>query len=460
LINSLLDLWEQSTSFKILENRSEYNFTQIESISDKIKKDLLSITDIWENTFVYIDIKDRKTFIILFITLLKLKSKIVLLPIEIAPEEYFDECLLCISDNKKNERSIFISRDFQIINGKELLINKVPGLTDNANIYLYTSGSTGKAKLIPKSDINLLTELYELHKIFGVSPDFTFCFTPPLYHIYGLLFGLLLPIFSGSKLIIDYYFTPESIAKFASENKIDFFVSIPAYYNMISDLNLIENFSKCRILSSSSAPLSKEISSKFYQYNINITEVYGSTETGGIAYRISPVNELWKLFSYVKIIKNSSMISAAEEDNLEFIIDSPAISVFYNKQEGYNTGDMVKFYDNDKFILTGRNTRFVKIKGKRVDLQYIHEKMKTYLINYYKTEFKDEMLYVGEKNELIFVLFEFNFPKNNTEMKKELKEHLPGYAVPKFFINVNIPRNIMGKINKVEINNIFDNYIK
>jgi len=50
----------------------------------------------------------------------------------------------------------------------------------------------------------------------------------------------------------------------------------------------------------------------------------------------------------------------------EFKIISPAISVNYNKKNGFNTGDVVLFSKNGNFILLGRNIRFVKIAGKRV----------------------------------------------------------------------------------------------
>ena len=60
-------------------------------------------------------------------------------------------------------------------------------------------------------------------------------------------------------------------------------------------------------------------------------------------------------------------------EELELFISSPAISVEYDKEVGYCTGDIVKFIDERHFTLLGRNTRFVKIHGKRIDLGFISD---------------------------------------------------------------------------------------
>jgi acyl-coenzyme A synthetase/AMP-(fatty) acid ligase len=456
-MNDILYLWEKSKNFKIEENGEIFDYSWLAMMSGKIKSGLLGIDNRWENKTVYIDIKDRKIFILLFITLKILNSKIVLVPIEIASADFIAEDIVYISDNKKLNEGIFIDKYFEFHVGNNFNFSVQTGIVyDNTPLFLYTSGSTGKAKLIPKNDFNLLTELKELEKILEIKEGNVFYFTPPLYHIYGFLFGLLLPLYTNSHLMVDYHFTPESVAKFVSEHEIDFFVSIPAYYNMFCDLDLVDSFKKCKKLTSSSAPLSIEISKKFFDRGIKIIEVYGSTETGGIAHRTGAESESWKLFSYVDVINTKKGHGTEIEENNELIITSPAISTIYDENIGYNTGDVVEFHDTDNFILLGRNTRFVKIKGKRIDLNYITKKIMNYMKSLSNFEIKEDNLFIGEKDEVIFVIFEFNFPKNNTEMKKDLKDLLPGYAVPKYFMNMKIPRNSMGKINKVEINNLVD----
>ena len=280
-----------------------------------------------------------------------------------------------------------------------------------------------------------------------------------MYHIYGFLFGLLLPVYSSCKIILDPNFTPDSIADFVERRKITHFVCIPTYYRMFVDLNLIDKFKGCKKLMNSSAPLPLDISNKFYEKNIKITEVYGSTETGGIAYRVSSVSLEWKLFSYVKIISNFDEYLNSENDKtniVEFKIVSPAISVEYDVHSGFNTGDIVELSHDGKFILLGRNTRFVKISGKRVDLHYVQQKVSECLKFFTNREIKEEELYIGVNEEKIYVIFESDFIKPITEIKEYLKKHLPSYAVPRIFVSSPIPRNNMGKINKLKIEELIN----
>jgi len=40
-------------------------------------------------------------------------------------------------------------------------------------------------------------------------------------------------------------------------------------------------------------------------------------------------------------------------------------------------------------------------------------------------EVKDDELYVGEKSEKVYLIFEKNFPKSSKEIKTDLNKHLP-----------------------------------
>jgi acyl-coenzyme A synthetase/AMP-(fatty) acid ligase len=462
-MRSFNSLWENVNpdSFYLEENGIKFFKRDIDIKISRLEKNLRSIAD-WKDKLVFADIKDRMLFMIIFITLQKLGSKVVLVPAEVRIEDYQNGSSLFLTDNKKYKSSIFIDKELKVtpdenFNPEAVAEHSHP---DDPEIFLYTSGSTGKAKLIPKSAFNLLSEVEELKKIFNVDGSFVFYFTPPICHIYGLLFDFLLPLYTSAKIILNYNFTPESIASFVANNRIDFFISIPSYYRMFMDLKLIDSFKNCRILTNSSAPLPLDVSKEFFDKNIRITEVYGSTETGGIAYRISAENPEWKVFSYVKIIKDWEDYIEREsgDDNImELKIISPAISVSYDKNSGFNTSDVVKFNEKNNFMLLGRNTRFVKISGKRVDLGYVFEKIKEYIRISENTNLRDEELYIGESGGKIYLLHEREFKKPSRIIKEELKKHLPGYGIPRIIINCKIPRNTMGKINKLKIEEILKN---
>jgi 3-hydroxymyristoyl/3-hydroxydecanoyl-(acyl carrier protein) dehydratase/acyl-CoA synthetase (AMP-forming)/AMP-acid ligase II len=84
-------------------------------------------------------------------------------------------------------------------------------------------------------------------------------------------------------------------------------------------------------------------------------EVYGSTETAGIAFRQSFNGPEWTVFDNAKIRQN--------QDGC-LIIRSPYIK----DPAGFETADLVEILEDGRFLLKGRIDSVVKIEGKRISL--------------------------------------------------------------------------------------------
>ncbi len=442
--------------YRLFSNDKTVTKRELIDISLKLERSLsekIALSKL-EDIKIYLFIENRLTFIAAVALFLKFNAKIVLMPVEIIVDEASFSDGLVISDDKDVKADLFIEEDFSLSKKIEKTLNKFDEEKKDTHIYLYTSGSTAKPKLIPKSDTNLMTEIRELKKRFFIDSSDTFYLTNPIYHIYGFLFGLLLPLYTDSSLYIEHHFTPDTISNFVKNSDISIFVSIPNYYNMFAALNLIDNFSHCKKFFSSSAPLSLATSREFFKNGLKIIEVYGSTETGGIANRVQAISDRWEIFSYVKVMSN-------EGGEVELFIDSPAISVLYDKDIGFNTNDLVELDSNNNFKLLGRNNRFTKIGGKRVDLYFVRDKMALYLSSILKRDVKREEIYVGEKNEKIYIFFDTDkCDKKNSDIKRELTDYLPSYSIPKYFFWQQIPQNRLGKINKLAIEKIINEVIK
>ena len=92
-------------------------------------------------------------------------------------------------------------------------------------------------------------------------------------------------------------------------------------------------------------------------------EIYGSTETGGIAYRQSKNGAVWKPFEVCKM-------SVAENGCLNIK------SSYILEAEGFTTGDLVDLYDDGRFLLNGRSDSIVKIEEKRISLPEVENRLK------------------------------------------------------------------------------------
>ena len=121
------------------------------------------------------------------------------------------------------------------------------------------------------------------------------------HHIYGLLFTVLLPTATGlpfRRHRIDY---PSELVSLAGEKAV--IASSPAYLKRLAaDAEKPIEFKYTPIIYSSGGPLPEEVARKCEGITgYWTTEIYGSTETGGIAYRQSKNGPIWKPFEVCKM---------------------------------------------------------------------------------------------------------------------------------------------------------------
>lgn len=239
---------------------------------------------------------------------------------------------------------------------------------DQALVYLYTGGSTGRPRLWSKTPANLLAEACFLARRFGLGPGDRLLATVPPHHIYGLLFSVLLPLVSGAAVIRRTVFFPREIAELCRTSGCTVLVSIPAHYRALAAAGV--SLGPLRLAFSSAAPLEERDALAFQRVTgVGITEIFGSTETGGIASRCRASGEtFWTPFAALRW--------RAEDQRL--CVDSPYLSAELPRDEAgfFRTGDRaVAAGGGEGFQLLGRADGIVKVGGKRVDLGEIEEKL-------------------------------------------------------------------------------------
>jgi len=239
---------------------------------------------------------------------------------------------------------------------------------DEPFLMLFTGGSTGKSKVWSKTPRNMLAEARHLSGKFSITPGDIFLSTVPPQHIYGLLFTILIPFISSARILDGIYTYPREMLRAAQEHRASVLVSVPAHYRVLKTDDLERH--DLRLAFSSAGMLDKEDAGYFYQKTgMDITEVYGSTETGGVATRRRSIDgDLWNAMEPVdwKIREARLHVRSA------FI--SPELP---RDAEGFfATADRADSEDDQRFILRGRADDIVKIGGKRVDLTAVQLKLK------------------------------------------------------------------------------------
>ena len=235
-----------------------------------------------------------------------------------------------------------------------------------AGLVLYTSGTTGAAQSIPKRLSQLSAEVATLEKQFGeVIGDADIVATVSHQHIYGLLFNVLWPLSTGRAFFSQTFsFFEELTTVLAQRDCV--LVSTPAHLKRLPEDPAWAVASKrLRAIFSSGGPLPPDVAHNTQRLLGRVPiEVYGSSETGGIAWRQPQTtqDELWTPLPGVKW-------RIAAEGVLEIR------SAHLPDADWFRTADRAIPVGDDHFLLRGRVDRIAKIEGKRISLSAIEERL-------------------------------------------------------------------------------------
>ncbi|OAN11013.1 AMP-fatty acid ligase [Photobacterium jeanii] len=227
-------------------------------------------------------------------------------------------------------------------------------------VTLFTSGSSGTPKAIEKTLAGIAAELDVLEQVWGEKiTDSHIVSTVSHQHIYGLLFRLLWPLCSGRSFSRFDLIYPEQVVAHASANIT--LISSPALLKRLTGMVSEQSF---RHIFSSGGPLPHPAALQSQAlFSCLPTEVFGSTETGGIGYRQQqqPTTP-WQLFPCHQVELNAEQCLR---------IQSP----FIDGIDWYQTSDQCDLLPERQFMLKGRADRVVKIEEKRISLVEVEQRL-------------------------------------------------------------------------------------
>ncbi|RLB47025.1 MAG: hypothetical protein DRJ42_26355 [Deltaproteobacteria bacterium] len=223
---------------------------------------------------------------------------------------------------------------------------------------VYTSASTGEHRACPKTGAQLFGEVKTLLEAFPEASGARVLSIVPAHHIYGLLFGVLVPTCGGGAFHREGPRDVEGLGR-ALRGGVDVLVSVPAH---LRSLRFSEDGALPEVgrVFSSGAPLPADTAKDLHQRaGWTITEVLGSTETGGIAWRerSSAPATPWQPFPGVTVNAGDGELMLLESPLLSAGVPQPFIG-----------GDRVKPLGDGRFEHLGRADGVLKIGSTRVSV--------------------------------------------------------------------------------------------
>jgi len=232
---------------------------------------------------------------------------------------------------------------------------------------LFTSGTTGSGARVSKLVRHLEDEIAVLERRFGAAlgPDTRVLTTVAPQHLYGLLFRVLWPLCSGRPLQRVAALHPQELTPYTAAGDFAVVTTPLALRHLVARGELAQCAGACRAVFCSGGPLSAEASRAAAASLGRVPfEIYGSTETGGVAVRQQPEgDEPWECMDGVSLAVDAETGCA--------VVTSPFTSVGEPASDGcarFVTGDRVELEPAGRFRLLGRADRVIKVGEKRLSL--------------------------------------------------------------------------------------------
>ncbi|MFT4928002.1 MAG: acyl-coenzyme A synthetase/AMP-(fatty) acid ligase [Phenylobacterium sp.] len=344
-------------------------------------------------------------------------------------------------------------------------------------IEFFTSGSTSEAKKISKSWSLLNNEINALDALWSESlANAQVVSTVSHQHIYGLIFTVLWPVLAGRQIHQQFIRFPEELNLLLSQQlKPITLISSPAFLTRTCNEPLYQNHtSRFNSVYSSGGPLPLDTALAIQQQlGHSPIEVFGSTETGGIAWRRQTdrlTATLWQPFADIHI-------RATAEQRLE--IQSPylpqelpqerpqelpqQLSQQGAQKDWYTTDDRVIISPQGLFELLRRADRIVKIEQKRLSLDTLEA-----TLSEHPWVQQCRSLVVSGKREQIAVAVvlteqgqshyqQHNKRHINQQLRQHLANHFEAVLLPRKWRYVStLPVNSQGKVVHQDLMRLFE----
>ncbi|MCP1484806.1 acyl-coenzyme A synthetase/AMP-(fatty) acid ligase [Pseudomonas fluorescens] len=316
---------------------------------------------------------------------------------------------------------------------------------DQCRLSLCTSGSSGEPKRIDKTLHQMANEVEALEQQWGADlGEACIIGSVATQHIYGLLFRVLWPLCAGRPFVRQQLAFPEDLQRASREHAAFAWVASPALLKRMGDNLDWPALSAVRRVFSSGGALpadaAQSLQQRLQQWP---TEILGSSETGGIAWRQG--QPLWQPFAGVEL---------SQDNDGALLVASPYLPAGHIE----HTADAARIAADGRFELLGRLDRIVKLEEKRISLPMLEQALVAH------DWVAEARLGVVQENRAslgallvlsdsgLFALREHGRRSLTEGLRKHLSQHCEALALPRRWRLVRqLPLNSQGKLPQADV---------
>ncbi len=154
-----------------------------------------------------------------------------------------------------------------------------PPVPDDVALVLHTSGTTSRPKIVPLRQRNIVASARNIASWLQLGPSDRSLNVMPLFHIHGLMAGLLAPLSVGGAVVVTPGFDAFRIHGWIDRLQPTYYTAVPTMHQMVLARAPERRQTSLRFVRSSSASLPAPVLEALTeQFGVPVVESYGMTE--------------------------------------------------------------------------------------------------------------------------------------------------------------------------------------
>lgn len=341
---------------------------------------------------------------------------------------------------------------------------------DSIALILHTSGTTSRPKMVPLTHKNLCISAGHVRETLQLAPGDRCLNVMPLFHIHGLLVGILATLTAGSSVVCTPGFYAPRFFQWLEDTRPTWYTAVPTMHQAVLSRAAEHEdiIAKCglRFIRSSSSSLSPHVMARLEQvFRVPVIEAYGMTEASH-QMASNPLPPLPRKAGSVGLPAGPEVAVMAEDGGEvlprgtvgELVVRGPNVTAGYlNNPEAnarsfvdgwFRTGDQ-GYMDVDGYIfITGRLKELINRGGEKITPREIDEVLMDHPAVAQAVAFSIPDPVLGENVAAAVVL---RHPQvTELQLREYTATRLADFKVPSRIVIVEeIPKGPTGKLQRI-----------
>ena len=341
---------------------------------------------------------------------------------------------------------------------------------DDVALILHTSGTTSRPKIVPLTHANLSTSAGNVCRALRLNQDDRCLNVMPLFHIHGLIAGLLAPLYSGGSTACPPGFIAPRFFGWLDELKPTWYTAVPTMHQAV--LARAPENAECivqnpfRLIRSSSSPLPPRVMADLERaFAAPVIESYGMTEASHqmASNPLPPRPHKARSVGVaagpeVAVVGPSGDLLPADQIGEVVIRGDNVMQGYLNNPEAnetafvdgwFRTGDEGYLDSEGYLFLTGRAKEMINRAGEKISPREIDEVLLEHPAVAQAVAFALPDLRLGEEIGAAVVLRP-TMTATEVELRSHVAARVADFKVPSRIVFVEeIPKGPTGKIQRI-----------